>query len=352
MATGKAAITEGSGLNVSTHTISEDAVTKHIQRVNVNDSAGADILGTTADAASASTSVKAALRAIATALGVTALDLGSGTGGTRTLRSFIDPASQNANGQTTMANSTPTVLPSDFVGTSGFMKKEDVASADGDAGVGMMVVRKATPANSSGTDGDWEPPQISGGYLWVHDNKGLSNRVFSTTFATLTRPANTTAYTAADSISDNATGGSVTALVSGNISDTNDDPIFINELVINSTDTGLAGKKIRAYLFNSDPTASSGVTGGDNAAYAQKKAGYIGSFMGWMETGFSDGTVGRLVPCFNETNFTQAGGFIAVPPVSGARTLYIQYQAVEAFTPSANSTTIIGTARGWQGRAV
>lgn len=181
--------------------------------------------------------------------------------------------------------------------------------------------------------------------------KGQSNRAFSVAFATLTRPANTTAYTAGDSISDNATAGSVTALVSGNISDVNNDPIFISDILISSTDTGLAGKKIRAYVYNSDPTASTGVGAGDNAAFSNKRAGYLGSFMGWMETGFSDGTVGRLVPCFNETNNTQAGGFIVVPPVSGARTLYIQYQAVEAFTPSANSTTIIGTARGWQGRA-
>lgn len=180
---------------------------------------------------------------------------------------------------------------------------------------------------------------------------GMSSRDFQVAFATLTRPANTTPYSAADAISDNATAGSVTALVSGNISDTNDDPLIISEILVVSTDTGLAGKKIRAYLFNSDPTASSGVGGGDNAAYSQKKAGYVGSFMGWMETGFSDGTVGRLVPCFNETNFTQAGGFVVCKPVSGAKTLYIQYQAVEAFTPSANSTTIIGTARGFQGRA-
>lgn len=264
----------------------------------------------------------------------------------------ISTASQNANGQAAMASSAPVVMASDFVGTSGYMKKEDVASADGDAGVAMLAVRKATPANTSGTDGDYEFPQMSGGYLWVHDNKGLSNLAFSVTFATLTRPANTTAYTAADSISDNATAGSVTALVSGNISDTNDDPIFISEILVDSTDTGLAGKKIRAYLYNSNPTSSSGVVAGDNAAFSNKKAGYIGSFMGYMETGFSDGSVGRLVPCYNETNFTQAGGFITVKPVSGARTLYIQYQAVEAFTPSANSTTIIGTARGWQGRAV
>ena len=236
-------------------------------------------------------------------------------------------------------------------GATSIADNEDAASGDGDRGVKILVVQKATPANTGGTDGDYEFPQISGGYLWVHDNKGLANKAFSVAFATLTRPANVTAYNAADSISDNATAGSVTALVSGNISDVNNDPIFINEILIASTDTGLAGKKLRAYLFNSDPTASSGVGAGDNAGYSQKKAGYVGAFMGFLETGFSDGTVGRLVPSFNETNYSQAGGFIVVPPVSGARTLYIQYQAVEAFTPSANSTTIIGTARGWQGRA-
>lgn len=186
--------------------------------------------------------------------------------------------------------------------------------------------------------------------ILVRNSSGLSNRAISATFTTLTRPANTTAYTAADSISDNATAGSVTAL-SATISDVNDDPIFISEILVKTTDTGLAGKKIRAYLFNSDPTASTGVGAGDNAAYSQKQAGYVGSFMGWLETGFSDGAVGRLVPSFNETNLSQAGGFIVTKPTSGAKTLYIQYQAVEAFTPSANSTTIIGTARGWQARA-
>lgn len=191
---------------------------------------------------------------------------------------------------------------------------------------------------------------VSSAGVLVRNTSGLSNRAFSAAFSTLTRPANVTAYTAADSISDNATAGSVTAL-SATVSDTNDDPIFISEILVSSTDTGLAGKKLRAYLFNSDPTASTGVGAGDNAAYSQKKAGYIGSFMGWMETGFSDGTVGRLVPTFNETNNSQAGGFIVTKPTSGAKTLYIQFQAVEAFTPSANSTTITATARGWQGRA-
>jgi hypothetical protein len=79
----------------------------------------------------------------------------------------ISPNTQNANGQATMANSTPVVMASDFTGASGFMKKEDVASADGDAGVGMLAVQKATPANTAGTDGDYEFLQIYAGRLWA-----------------------------------------------------------------------------------------------------------------------------------------------------------------------------------------
>jgi hypothetical protein len=56
----------------------------------------ADPFGVNADAASVSTSISAKLKAIATALGVTALDLGSGTGGTRTLRVFNDTAQMPA----------------------------------------------------------------------------------------------------------------------------------------------------------------------------------------------------------------------------------------------------------------
>lgn len=185
--------------------------------------------------------------------------------------------------------------------------------------------------------------------------RGMSPRAFSVAFSTLTRPANTTAYTALDSISDNATAGSVTALTA-TVSDTNDDPLTVTEILVSSTDTGLAGKRVRAYLFNSDPTASTGVGAGDNAAYSQKKAGYVGSFSGVLETGFSDGTVGRLVPSYADgaasgTPNAAAGGFLVTKPTSGAKTLFIQYQAVDGFTPSANSTTIIGTARGFQGRA-
>ena len=61
------------------------------------------ILGEAADSASATGSIAAKLRAIATALGVTALDLGQGTGGTRTLRVAIDSAQLDGNEWETIA---------------------------------------------------------------------------------------------------------------------------------------------------------------------------------------------------------------------------------------------------------
>lgn len=52
-------------------------------------------------------------------------------------------------------------------GATNIAKAEDVASADGDVGVPAFAVRKATPANTSGTDGDYEALQISAGRLWT-----------------------------------------------------------------------------------------------------------------------------------------------------------------------------------------
>lgn len=53
-------------------------------------------------------------------------------------------------------------------------KAEDSASADGDVGVGLLAVRKATPANTSGTDGDYEFLQMSAGRLWTNTTVGVA----------------------------------------------------------------------------------------------------------------------------------------------------------------------------------
>jgi hypothetical protein len=64
-----------------------------------------DPFGANADAASATGSISAKLRAMATALGTTALDLGVGTGGSRTLRVAIDSAQLDGSEYETVAAS-------------------------------------------------------------------------------------------------------------------------------------------------------------------------------------------------------------------------------------------------------
>jgi hypothetical protein len=52
-------------------------------------------------------------------------------------------------------------------GATAIAKAEDDASANADVGVPAMAIRKATPANTSGTDGDYEMLQMSAGRLWA-----------------------------------------------------------------------------------------------------------------------------------------------------------------------------------------
>lgn len=222
---------------------------------------------------------------------------------------------------------------------------------------GLIPIGEPTDAKSTATDGTsasgisiWKQISASvqslvAGVVLAAGRNALGTvtpRFINAAFTTNVRPANTTAYSVNDSISNNATAGLVTAL-SATVSDTNDDPVSITEILLDTNDTGLAaGVQVRALIYNSDPTASSGVGGGDNAAFSNKRAGFVGSLVGTFRA-FSDGGKARLVP--------EEGSNIIAKPVPGAETLHVEYQALTAFTPSANSTTIDATLKGFQGRA-
>jgi hypothetical protein len=161
--------------------------------------------------------------------------------------------------------------------------------------------------------------------------------------AAMTRPANTTAYAAGDAVSNSATPASVTPIGFG-AADLNDAPVLLTHLEILSTDTGpaTAGATFEAWLFNSDPTANSGVGGGDNSAFSQKQAGFIGRMQGTFIAA-ADGSIAMLTPV--------DGSFIGAKPASGGTTIYALLKTLTAFTSSANGTTFTGTLRGVQARA-
>lgn len=76
-------------------------------------------------------------------------------------------------------------------------KAEDDTMGDGTLGIVALVKRNDTPANTSGTDGDAEFLQVSGGKLWV------APLGFPVTVQTdVTRPGDTTAYAIGDCISN------------------------------------------------------------------------------------------------------------------------------------------------------
>jgi hypothetical protein len=159
----------------------------------------------------------------------------------------------------------------------------------------------------------------------------------------MSRPANTTAYSAGDAVSNNATAASVTP-VGFAASDVNNAPMLLTHVELLSTDTGpaTAVATFEVWLFNSDPTANAGVGGGDNAAFSQKQAGFIGRMQGTFIAA-SDGSMAICTPV--------EGSFIPTTPSSGGTTIYALLKTLTAFTPSANNTTFTATLKGVQGRA-
>lgn len=154
--------------------------------------------------------------------------------------------------------------------------------------------------------------------------------------STMTRPNDTNAYAANDAVGNSTTAGSVTPF-SFSMSDVNDDLVTIERLRLITSDTGVAGKALRMWLFRASPT----VGAGDNAAFSNPRSTFIGSLSGTMRT-FSDGSGGIFVP--------DEGSRVITLPTSGAKTVFGLLQTLEAFTPVAQSTWI-ATLEGFQGAA-
>ncbi|AZV21488.1 hypothetical protein [Mesorhizobium sp. M7A.F.Ce.TU.012.03.2.1] len=155
--------------------------------------------------------------------------------------------------------------------------------------------------------------------------------------ATMTRPNDTSAYAANDAVANSTTAGSVTPF-SFSMSDVNDDLFTIERLRLITSDTGVAGKALRMWLFRASPT----VAAGDNAAFSNPRSTFIGSLSGTMRT-FSDGSGGIFVP--------DEGSRIITLPTSGAKTVFGLLQTLEAVASPLAQSTWIATLEGFQGAA-
>jgi len=146
----------------------------------------------------------------------------------------------------------------------------------------------------------------------------------ATPTANFMRPADTTAYTAADLVANNTTAGSVTPLswsTAGRISTLGGS---IQRARLKKSNTTVTNAAFRLHLYTASPTC----TNGDNGAWLTTQSGYLGS----IDLDMS-GANGRV--------FSDAAEVIAAPThgteinfVPTATTIYGLLAATAAYTPA------------------
>lgn len=159
-------------------------------------------------------------------------------------------------------------------GATSIAENEDVASADGDRGVKILFKRKDSPANASGTDGDYEQPQMSNGALWTQ-NIAIGHSVA----VSVTRTNDTNAYAANDVIGS-AT-GSTAALTFANMGRSAGVIMITSaELRIDASAVISGETSYRLHLYNVTPPSATG----DNGAF-DLPSGDRSSYLGFVELG-------------------------------------------------------------------
>jgi hypothetical protein len=146
--------------------------------------------------------------------------------------------------------------------------------------------------------------------------------------ANFTRPADTTAYASGDLIANSTTAGSVTPM-SFTASRINDASGMVRRAKLKKSTTSTTNASYRLHLYQNDPSASSGITNGDNGAWSTKEANYLGSLTCDMTA-----TTGRA---FSDAASAQCsvdnGTEINFIPKSGTQLIYGLLEARGAYTP-------------------
>ena len=153
-------------------------------------------------------------------------------------------------------------------------------------------------------------------------NSGGTKQV--TFISTITRPANTTVYTAGDVIGD--VSGALMPfkdiLGSTDITKANGTGLKVTEVIIRTTDTGMAGKKARIHFYKDAVAAIA-----DNAPFVFDDAN-ITKRKRYIDVVFGIGSTAKVA-------VNDWSEFI-INPV--ARTVYPVLEDVDGHTPSANGT--------------
>ena len=210
------------------------------------------------------------------------------------------------------------VTNADLTTLAGAVRAEDAASADGHTGIPALAVRKATPANTSGADGDYEMLQMSAGRLWAS----------ATIDAALPAGTNAIGKLAANSGVDIGDVDVITMPESASV--ITDDAAFTP-----------ATTKVQMAGFTADETSTDSIDEGDGGAARmtldrkQIHVNYAHKAGGWLP---ATGSIGATKTDIGTANTPgQVGGWFFYNP--NASVVYVQF-----FNAQASAVTLGTTA--------
>jgi hypothetical protein len=150
----------------------------------------------------------------------------------------------------------------------------------------------------------------------------------ATPSANFTRPADAAAYAVGDLVASSTTAASVVPLswVAARAAAGSG---MVRRARLRKSGTVVTAASFRLHLYGSDPSASTGITNGDNGAWLTKQAGYLGGFdldvSGVNGRVFSDGAEVVGAPAVgSDVTFALASG----------QTIYGLLEARAAYTPA------------------
>ena len=147
--------------------------------------------------------------------------------------------------------------------------------------------------------------------------------------ATFTRPADTTAYSVGDLVANSTTAASVVPMAFTPGADISRG-FSVRRARVSASNTSTTNASFRVHLYQTDPSASTGIANGDNGAWSTKVAGYMGSLDVTIDKAFTDAAKGVGVPLI--------GGEVTGTPAAGALTVYALLEARAAYTPTSAQT--------------
>lgn len=207
-------------------------------------------------------------------------------------------------GQATMANSLPVAIASD----QALPLPTGAATSTKQPALGVAGTPSTDVLSVQGAAGT---PLTTG---------GLSVRVG----ASFTTPAGTTAYSIGDLIANSGTAASVVPMTLAAARAVNTTG-RIRRVRVKTADTGAAAQTVRVHFYEADPSASTGITNGDNGAYLTKEATWIGACDVILNQHFSDAEKGIGV--------SNIGTEIIFGPATGTQNLFALLEARSALTP-------------------